>query len=257
MPAATAARLMAEGRAAVLVDSVGCALPEKQPVSPAETPADSREPALGPQADSNSQDPGAHPAASQEIHLFTLSRAILAAQTASGRRRLHRFEAQSDVCLAGDLRPMAELLLRLGCASRSLPPPKGRDTLVLFRERSDVAGVRVTPGSIAAIDFDPLSVLPELRGLHLYPWDVMPIDQLGTAGCQGEALEFVRVVLELEHSWHPLRTSGFLGGVFVDATYRDYRRQMPAGRVIRAYATHGDMRPPHAVLLAHLESPGR
>ncbi|MEO1365990.1 MAG: hypothetical protein AAFX50_02350, partial [Acidobacteriota bacterium] len=74
------------------------------------------------------------------------------------------------------------------------------------------------------------------------------IEKLGGGGCHGEALEAIRLVFHLDRPWQPFRSPGFLSDVFVDATYRDYRRQPPSARVIRAYFTHGDRRPPRAVL---------
>lgn len=217
---ATAARQTAAGRAAVMLGDAAS--------EPAASTAEARPP--------------------QPTHLFMLSRATLISEGSSGRRRLHHFDAAGDVSLEPDQRPMAELLLRLGCACQALPPPGKRDTLVRLQRPTDVAGLHLESGAAAALDFDPLAVLPQLRGLGLYPWEVLPIEKLGEDGCHGSALDDIRLVLRLDRPWQPLRSSGFLAGVFVDTTYRDYRRQPPSGQVLRAYFTHGDRRPPRAVL---------
>ncbi|MEO1083077.1 MAG: hypothetical protein AAFY88_02430, partial [Acidobacteriota bacterium] len=118
------------------------------------------------------------PTVPQGIHLFMLSRAAVATETTGGRRRLHHFEPATDVHIDADQRPLADLLLRLGCATRALPPPGKRDTLVRFEQPTDVAGLRLATGAVAALDFDPMAVLPQLRSLDLYPWKVLPIDKL-------------------------------------------------------------------------------
>ena len=186
--------------------------------------------------------------AAQPMHLFMLSRATLVSENKNGRRRLHHFGAATDARFEPDQRPMADLLLRLGCACRSLPPPVGRDTLVRLEQPADIAGLHMEAGAVAALDFDPLAVLPQLRGMGLYPWEVLPIEKLDGDGCHGSAIDDIRLVLRLDSPWQPWRSPGFLAGVFVDSTYRDYRRQPPVGQVLRAYFTHGDQRPPRAVL---------
>ena len=221
---ATAARRTADGRAAVLLGTEGTDKEaEEKPAGSAEKPAG-------------------------EIHLFMLSRATVATDTGTGRRRLHRFEAATDVRFEADQRSMADLLLRLRCACQALPPPGKRDTLIRLERSTEVAGLHLASGAVAALDFDPLSVLPQLRGLGLYPWEVMPIEALDEGGCHGPAIDGIRLIVRLDRPWHPLRSNGFLAGVFVDSTYRDYRRQPPLGKVLKAYFTHGDQRPPLAVL---------
>ncbi len=180
---------------------------------------------------------------------FYVSRpAILAVAHTTGRRRLHRFAHDSDVSLEGDRSWLAQTLLDLGCIEPALPPPGKRFTLVRFTDGTHVAGWPVTAGCVAAIDFDPMAVLPELRGLGLFPWEVMAIDDLGDDGCHGEALETVRLTLLLDQPWYPARApSPFLAGLQVETSYRDYRRQLPSAQVLSARRCHTDP-PPRAVL---------
>lgn len=247
---AAAARQMADGRVAVLLedstssDETDAAKPLAPPtgltsalIDPLHTLKDTLSHVTTPDAK-----------AAQPLHLFILSRSTLVSEQKNGRRRLHHFGAATDASFEADQKPMAELLLRLGCASRALPPPRLRDTLVRFEQSTDVAGLQMEAGAVAALDFDPLSVLPQFRGLGLYPWEVLPIERLDGDGCHGSAIDEIRLVLRLDRPWQPWRSPGFLAGVFVDSTYRDYRRQPPAGKVLRAYFTHGDKRPPRAVL---------
>ncbi|MEM1179226.1 MAG: hypothetical protein AAGM22_12830 [Acidobacteriota bacterium] len=254
MNAPSAARCTAEGEVAILMtDAAPTAAESRRADAEVRADAGSADAAApeSPEVDVKSLQFGdgvPEPSAPRGAHLFMLSRAAIATESSGGRRRLHHFEAATDVHLEAEHKPLADLLLRLGSATRALPPPGPRDTLVQLDEPTEVAGLRLAAGAVAALDFDPMAVLPQLRGLNLYPWRVLPIDKLDAGGCHGEALEAIRLVFKLDRPWQPLRSPGFLAGVTVDATYRDYRRQPPAGQVVRAYFTHGDRRPPRAVL---------
>ena len=102
-------------------------------------------------------------------------------------------------------------------------------------------------GSAAAVDFDPSSVLPELRGLGLFPWEVLAIEDQGPRRVRGPEIEQIRLVVLLEEPWQPVAAGAFLAGTRVDLSYADYRRQRPLGQVERAYQS-AESGPPFGVL---------
>ncbi|MCG8459301.1 MAG: hypothetical protein MI919_23745, partial [Holophagales bacterium] len=192
-------------------------------------------------------------------HFYVFRRALLSLESEQpgGRRRLRVFEADSELTLGEEEGPVARALLELGCACRALPRPSRRDVLVRLVRPTSVAGAEMQAGQVAAVDFDPGSVLPELRGLGLFPWEVMEIEpdpeepRAAGAGTLppwcGPALDTVRLVVRLEESWlHPVAGS-FLAGLHVDMAYGDYRLHPPRGFVSRAYPPGERSRPPFAV----------
>lgn len=184
-------------------------------------------------------------------HVYIYRRALLSIEPdlPGGRRRLRVFEADSEWTLAAEEAPLIGLLLDLGCACRALPRPRPRDTLVQMSQVVEVAGVSMAAGQVAALEFDPLSVLPELRDLGLYPWEVVRINtDEADSMPQGTELDRVRLVVHLEAPWMHPGAGSFLAGVHVDMSYGDYRLHPPLGEVRRAYAVRGRVRPPFGVL---------
>lgn len=237
-----ALRFMAEGKAAVVVPAGSAAAsPEEAPVSLASALIDARP------LDLRSVGPGKAAGG----HVFIHRRALLSLEPElpGGRRRLRVFEADSEWTLADEDAFLVDFLLELGCACRALPRPGPRDTLVRMIREVDVAGVVMGAGQVAALDFDPLSVLPELRGLGLFPWEVLEIEaDESDAVPRGAELDRVRLVVRLDDPWLHPGAGSFLSGVHVDMSYGDYRLHPPVGEVRRAYAVRGRSHPPFAVL---------
>ncbi|MEM9596832.1 MAG: hypothetical protein AAGD06_21360 [Acidobacteriota bacterium] len=181
-------------------------------------------------------------------HLFFDRAAVLDVESPSSRSRLRRFEAGTEQGFEGDDLPLAHTLVKLGCAVRALPPPGPRHSLVQLTRDTVVDGVPLAPGSVAAVDFDPDSVLPELRGLGLFPWEVVEIEDQGPRPCVGDALDRVRLVVHLDGPWRPPEADPFLAGMRVDMAFRDYRRTLPGGCVERVHQSWIEDPRPRAVL---------
>lgn len=194
-------------------------------------------------------DPGP-PNGSSGRHVYLYRRAALSLEPelAGGRRRLRVFEPDSEWTFTDDEASLADELVALGCACRALPQPAKKDTLVCLSRDLEVAGTPMLAGQVAAVEFDPHSVLPELRGLGLFPWEVVTIESNdGLPVPRGPEMDRIRLVVHLDAPWlHPTAGS-FLVGVHVDMSYGDYRLHPPVGRLERAYVASGRLRAPFGV----------